>query len=245
MSDPIYCLENVPLDEALYGKNLISLGGFAAVDNMFSDCDLQGKKAIDLGFGLGGVAFYLAEKYKMNISGIDVHEWMVNYANKNIPSHLKKRLRFSCYDLEGNIPFESGTFDLVYSKGVLNHVADKLPLFRQINHMLKSDGKFVIADWIFLQADMDATKPLVRETAETYKKVLSDAQFADIAFRDDSHVFFHYVENFIKNLNTQKEFIDKNFGEDIYSLIENQHQELIKELKNKQRSAVRIMAIKM
>ena len=62
-TNQIYGLGNVPLFEAIYGENLISLGGLDAIDNMFSDVDLRKLKALDVGFGLGGVAFYLAKKY--------------------------------------------------------------------------------------------------------------------------------------------------------------------------------------
>ena len=67
--DP-YQPDSVPLFEAIYGKNLISLGGEASIDSMFSDLNIKGLKSLDLGFGLGGVAFYLAEKYQMNITCI-------------------------------------------------------------------------------------------------------------------------------------------------------------------------------
>lgn len=53
-----YHPDNITLFEAIYGKNLISLGGLAAIDNMFSDLDIRELKALDLGFGLGGVAFH-------------------------------------------------------------------------------------------------------------------------------------------------------------------------------------------
>jgi phosphoethanolamine N-methyltransferase len=55
-----YRADNIPLFEALYGKHLISLGGLSAIDSMFADLPLHNKKALDIGFGLGGVAFYLA-----------------------------------------------------------------------------------------------------------------------------------------------------------------------------------------
>ncbi len=68
--DP-YQPDSVPLFEAIYGKNLISLGGVAAIDNMFLDLNIRGLKALDLGFGLGGMAFYLAKNHQMRISGIE------------------------------------------------------------------------------------------------------------------------------------------------------------------------------
>src|SRR5580704_9497417 len=130
--DP-YQPNNIPLYEAIYGKNLISLGGLAAIDNMFSDLNIRGLKALDIGFGIGGVAFYLAEKYKMKVTGIEIHPWMVEYARTHTPVGLLNSLEFHTYNSNGSFPYDHETFDLVYSKGVLNHVADKVGLFKQAN----------------------------------------------------------------------------------------------------------------
>ena len=51
-----YTPSNIPLFEAMYGENLISLGGTAAIENMFSGITLTDLHALDLGFGLGGAA---------------------------------------------------------------------------------------------------------------------------------------------------------------------------------------------
>ena len=130
--DP-YQPQNIALFEALYGKHLISLGGIAAIDNMFSDISLNHIKALDLGFGMGGVAYYLAEKYNLDISGIEIYPWMAEYAQKNAPPEIAHHLDFKCYLDNGDMPFEPNTFDVVYSKGVLNHVKNKAPLFEKIH----------------------------------------------------------------------------------------------------------------
>jgi hypothetical protein len=56
--DNPYQLDNVPLFEAMYGENIISLGGVEAIDNLFFGLDINRLKALEIGFGLGGVAFY-------------------------------------------------------------------------------------------------------------------------------------------------------------------------------------------
>src|SRR6266540_3118625 len=94
----------------------------------------------------------------------------------------------------GNIPFNTALFDLAYSKGVLNHVRDKNNLFCEINRVLKPNGLFVIADWIYFEATSDDSSPLVNETQETYSKILQATGFRDIHFRDDSHIFLGYVK---------------------------------------------------
>ena len=38
---------------------------------------------LDAGCGEGKVAIYLAKKYKLNVTGIDLLDWAINNANKN------------------------------------------------------------------------------------------------------------------------------------------------------------------
>ena len=241
--DP-YQPNSISLFEALYGKNLISLGGLAAIDNMFTDLNLIGLKALDLGFGLGGVAFYLAEKYKMNIAGIEVHPWMVEYAIEHTPAGLSNSLGFNTYNSIGQLPYKPETFDLVYSKGVLNHVADKASLFHQINSVLKPYGLFVIADWIYPEAIIESSAPLVCETKESYEQILLDSGFSEISFRNDSKLFFHYAKELLIRMANNQTFIKQKYGEELFISIQKQHLELIEKIQQYQKSATRIVAKK-
>lgn len=242
-SDP-YCLENVPLFEAIYGKNLISLGGLPAIENMFSDLSINGLKALDLGFGLGGVAFYLAEHYKMNITGIEVHPWMVQYAHEHTPKECEGLLEFNTYNDIGELQYSTETFDLVYSKGVLNHISNKAPLLRQIYSVLKINGLFVIADWIYPHAVTDSSVPLVCETKETYHELLANNGFSEITFRDDSKIFLSYAEELLKKLTDNQDYLVRMYGREIVRTIQNQHEHMIEQLNQHQKYAVRIVAKK-
>lgn len=241
--DP-YQPDSVPLFEAIYGKNLISLGGLVAIDNMFSDLNIRGLKALDLGFGLGGVAFYLAEKYQMNITGIEIHPWMVQYAKDHAPINLSNLLEFNTYNSSGQLPYKPETFDLVYSKGVLNHVADKDSLFRQVHSVLKPAGLLVIADWIFPHATTDSSVPLVCETKKSYELVLTNTEFGEIDFRDDSKLFLGYANELLSNLTKNRETIEQRYGQELFSTIWKQHEELIDKISQYQKFATRIVAKK-
>ena len=240
-----YTIENVPLFEALYGKHLISLGGTAAIDNMFSDLSIKkGLKALDVGFGLGGVAYYLAQKYQINISGVELHPWMVQYAQANAPHNLSQRLKFDVYDEKRRIPFAAESFDVVYSKGVLNHVKDKETLFSQINSLLKQNGLFVIADWIYPEAKANNPDPMVYETQESYQQVLHNTGFKDIEFRNDSEIFLSYVKSLLENIKKQQNNIKQAFSKEIFSTLWNQHQDMMEDIKHQRKIATRILAKK-
>jgi ubiquinone/menaquinone biosynthesis C-methylase UbiE len=243
MTDNIYQPANVALFEAIYGKNLISLGGVAAIDNMFSDIDLNKiKKVVDIGFGLGGVAFYLAEKYLFEISGIEIHPWMAEYATSHAPTKIVHKLQFMVYNQAGEIPLPLTEFDLAYSKGVFNHVQNKEKLLGKIHQLLKPQGLLVIADWIYPEVSIADENGLIHETKSSYEAVLNKAGFQNIEFRNDSEQFSIYVKDLLHNITIRQKYIEDNFGTTIFSTIKNDHQKLLSELQKKQKFAIGITA---
>lgn len=243
--DSVYTPDNIPLYEALYGKNLISLGGYDAIENMFSDINLTpGLKLLDIGFGIGGVAYYLAKTKHTEVSGVEIHPWMAQYAQQHAPNNISSLLHFDVYDHSGQIPYNENSFDLAYSKGVLNHVKEKKVLFEKINQVLKDKGLFVIADWIYPSHDEDEPSYLVKESKESYENILVESGFEDIKFRDDSIIFHAYVDKFLANLASTRQFIEDKYGKDLFTIILNDHQKLIEEIQNKNKFAVRITARK-
>ncbi|MCR9192127.1 MAG: methyltransferase domain-containing protein [Gammaproteobacteria bacterium] len=237
-----YQPENVAVFEALYGKHLISLGGTAAIENMVADMSLQHIKALDIGFGIGGVAYYLAVTYQMAISGVEIYPWMVQYAKEHAPADVAQQLHFAIYEENGAIPFARDTFDLAYSKGVLNHVHDKLPLFKNIHACLKEQGVFVIADWIYPTKPPHHTGPLVCETETSYRAALTDAGFSKITFRNDCAAFMIYVRDFLKNLKTRRVVLTSLVGEEMYAAFQQEHEQLLRQLQQEEKIAVRITA---
>ena len=242
--DSFYTLQNAPLDEAIFGKNLISLGGTDAIDNMFSDINISDLKLLDVGFGLGGVAFYLAATRHVPVFGVEINDWMVEYARTHAPKNIAALLKFSVYDKLNNLPYENDFFDLVYSKGVFNHIKIKDHLFSEISRVLRSGGQLVIADWIHLDYEINDDSPLVKETRETYENILTISGFYNIMFRDDSHLFVTYVNILLNNLSEKKSFIEESFGKEIFDIILNDYQQLIKDIQHKNKFAVRITAQK-
>ncbi|QBR83481.1 methyltransferase domain-containing protein [Legionella israelensis] len=236
-----YQPEYVSLFEALYGQHLMSLGGINAIENMFSDIHLACLTALDVGFGIGGVAFYLAKKYKMQVFGVEMYSWMAQYAEEHAPKELADQLHFKRYGEEEKIPFSAKKFDLVYSKGVLNHVSNKIPLFQQIHSCLKDKGHLVIADWIYPKAYHCMKGPLVKETEDSYRFVLNASGFDSIEFRDDSEQFEIYVLSFLDNLDLQRVFISEHFGEKVFLSIRSDHLKLLENIRHKDKIAVRIL----
>jgi ubiquinone/menaquinone biosynthesis C-methylase UbiE len=141
-----YSLDYCHFLEAVYGEGMMSEGGAAAIELMFESVSIKNKTVLDIGSGLGGVAIYLAKKFDLSVVGIDINSTMIAEAKQRIPKNLSDKISFHVYNDIAKLPFPDRHFDVVYSKGVLTHVQDKLPLFREVARIIKPNGKFIIID---------------------------------------------------------------------------------------------------
>lgn len=145
-----YPKEYCDILEIAYGKGFLSEGGTEAVDSLVSGFELEDQKILEIGSGLGGAAFHIAEKYNTSVTGIEINQAMVDEANCRIPLSLKNKTKFVYYNDINHLPFANESFDFAYSKGVFLHVSleEKLTLFREIYRVLKPESFFLINDWL-------------------------------------------------------------------------------------------------
>lgn len=210
---PKYCLQ---LEEA-YGKGLMSEGGVEGIEHMFDQIQLKDKTALDIGSGLGGVAFYLSEKYGTQITGLEVNSWMLAEAEKRTPNSLKSKVHFLLSTGNTNWPLPKDKYDLVYSKGVLTHVDEngKNGMFKECHRLLKNEGLFVVTDW--LSSDNKTWGKNIKKLIGLGNLVLypeSEAGYLDlfkkngfkiVSVRDDSPAYLKYNQEIIDRLEGQKQ----------------------------------------
>ena len=111
-------------------------------------CDpTEGQVCVDLGCGRGTDALRLAEKVGPTgrVFGIDVTDAMLDKARKTAKKLGVANATFFRADLE-TIPLPDASVDWVTSNCVLNHVADKARVWREIGRILKPGAQFVISD---------------------------------------------------------------------------------------------------
>jgi cyclopropane fatty-acyl-phospholipid synthase-like methyltransferase len=206
--------------ELAYGPGMMSEGGAKGIEHMFADIDIANKNLLDIGFGLGGAAMYLAEKYNANVQGVELNPWMVAEANRRVPSNLKNKVKF--YQYEDKLSFADAEFDIIYSKGVLCHLEYKPPLFAEINRTLKTSGQLIINDWLSpiknkwsgrMQEICDLEDlTLFAETEAGYHAILLNAGFENIKFRNENAIYAAYnrqIANCLEQENNGKKFATK------------------------------------
>ena len=205
-----YCL----LLEAAYGNGMMSEGGEEAINHLFARDDLHGKSLLDIGFGLAGVAFYLAKNFKAHVTGLEISPWMVEEAQRRTPEQLKQYLSFQTYDPFNPLNFADNSFDVVYSKGVLAHLSDKRNLFKEVHRVLKPQGVLIINDWLsptqgqwggrLLQMCEMEGLTIFAESPEGYHQLLEDAGFKEINISDENSNYCRYNLDIVKRLNANK-----------------------------------------
>ena len=101
----------------------------------------RGLKVLEVGCGLGTDGAQFAEA-GADYTGVDLTEAAVELARK----------RFELFDLPGqfqtadaeNLPFPDGSFDLVYSHGVLHHTPETGKAIQEIHRVLRPGGRAVV-----------------------------------------------------------------------------------------------------
>jgi len=184
--------DNVGIDD-LAAVDEFHIGGRQASDEFLGQLPLAaGDTVLDVGCGLGGPARFAAQRFGVQVTGIDLTAdyvetgtalcgW-VGLADKVT---LKQA---SALDL----PFEASTFDAAYMIHVGMNIFDKVRLFDEVARVLKPGGHFGVYDVMQVGpgdlefpvpwADTAATS--ASDSPETYRAALAEAGFTVTAERN-------------------------------------------------------------
>lgn len=104
--------------------------------------DFRGKRVLEIGLGQGADGEQIARRGGF-YSGVDLTDESVKrvkmrFALRGLSYETIERA--SALDL----PFEAGTFDIVFSHGVLHHIPDITLAAREIGRVLKPDGELIV-----------------------------------------------------------------------------------------------------
>ena len=98
---------------------------------------------IEVGCGSGAVSIYIAQKHSLNVTGTDIDGVQLQLARQK--SAGITNIEFIEADAT-DLPFESTSFDIVLSFGVMHHISNWLVALKEINRILKPGGYFLYWD---------------------------------------------------------------------------------------------------
>lgn len=106
-----------------------------------------GEKVLDLGCGRGEETLQAATLVGGDgfAWGLDITPKMIERAQESADQVSSKNVAFLLSSME-EIPIGDESLDAVLSNCAINHVEDKVAVYREIHRLLKSGGRFVVSD---------------------------------------------------------------------------------------------------
>lgn len=146
MSDEEYDDELVALLELVWGDGFLAPGGRESVLRCVDGVDLDGRKVLDIGCGLGGADLVLAKESGAIMTGVDVEPGLIERARRNA-SAAGVAIDYRTVE-PGPLDFEDESFDHVFTHAAIIHVPDKAAMFSEIHRVLRPGGWLLAYDWL-------------------------------------------------------------------------------------------------
>ncbi|GJM93470.1 hypothetical protein PR202_ga10028 [Eleusine coracana subsp. coracana] len=213
--------------ERIFGDGYVSTGGVETTKEFVDKLDLKpGQKVLDVGCGIGGGDFYMAEKYDTHVVGIDLSINMIMFALERAVRH-KCSVEFEVADCTTKA-YPDNTFDVIYSRDTILHIQDKSSLFKSFFKWLKPGGKVLISDYC-----RSPGKPSEEFAAyikqrgydlhdvEAYGQMLENAGFHDVIAEDRSDQFLSILQKELVNFEKNKDSFLSDFSQEDYDDIVN------------------------
>jgi len=125
----------------------------------------RGAHVLDIGCGIGGSAFWLADQYECRVTGLTISPIQARMATKKAKSKgLANRVEFLVTDANTWQP-QPESVDVVWIMESSEHFKDKKNFFARCAHALKPDGVLAVCAWLRGEQS-EKEQPLVAAIAE-------------------------------------------------------------------------------
>lgn len=188
----------VDMLELIWGRGFMMPDGPRNVRRIVAGLELRERAVLDIGSGIGGPALIMAGEMGARVVGIDLEGPLVSRARASAAeAGLDHRIEFRQVEA-GPLPFEDGSFAVVYSSGACTQVDDKAGMFSEVFRVLEPGGVFTCYDW--MRGDEPYSEDMrywfkmegltyAMETLEAHGRILRDAGFVDVELEDDGQAY--------------------------------------------------------
>ncbi|PAA71323.1 hypothetical protein BOX15_Mlig015119g9 [Macrostomum lignano] len=218
--------------EKIFGHTYVSTGGEDTTNDLCSALSLRPDSSVlDIGCGIGGSAFYLARKYGCRVEAIDLSKNMLDIGMERLKEQVEKeglredQVRLVLADCT-TVDYPEASFDLVYSRDTILHIADKATLYQRCLRWLKPGGQLLVTDYCCGEKPWpDDYAAYVKQrgyhllTVPEYGAVLSSVGFTDVEAIDFTDRFRRaLVDEQSRVVGLREQFL-KDVGEQMYQYI--------------------------
>lgn len=181
--------------ELIWGEGFMAPGGEGNVARLARGLDLRDRRILDIGCGLGGPAFVLAQEYGARVVGIDLEPHLVEIARRRSSERgLSERTEFRVVEA-GALDFPDGSFDVVLSSGAFTQIEDKHGMLRESLRVLRPAGHLTCYDWMKSPGEYSSDMrywfemeglTYAMETPERHREIFREVGFVDVTVDDRS-----------------------------------------------------------
>ncbi|MEO5952954.1 MAG: methyltransferase domain-containing protein [Chloroflexia bacterium] len=121
---------------------------------------------LDVACGSGGPALFMARTTGCHVTGIDINENGINTANQTAQSHnLTSQAHFQQTDASQPLPFPDASFDAITCIDAINHIYNRLDLYREWCRVLRPGGRILFTDAVIVTGMLTRDEILSRSTS--------------------------------------------------------------------------------
>ncbi|PFX23067.1 phosphoethanolamine N-methyltransferase 1-like [Stylophora pistillata] len=214
--------------EKIFGRGFVSTGGLETTEEIVAMLTLKpGQKVLDVGCGIGGSGFYMVKNFKVEVLGVDLSRNMIDIGKQRAKEFKDDKVEFAVADIT-TADYAPESFDVIYSRDTILHIADKEALFKNFLKWLKPGGELLISDYCRGANELsEQMKAYVAKrhynllTPADYGKLLEKVGFVDVKAIDNTERFVEVLRSERKRFETDKEIFLKDFKkEDFEYLVE-------------------------
>lgn len=225
----LYTEKAILIFERIFGHTWVSTGGEKTTKEFLYKLNLEpGKKVLDVGCGTGGGTFCMARYYGTNVHAVDLSANMIDIAKDRLANEnedMQRKITFDVVDVT-KVEYENESYDVIYSRDTILHIADKEALYRKLYSWLKPGGILFVTDYCtndqphsqqFLNYSEGRGYDL--RSVKGYGKLIEQAGFKEVQASDITDTFVETINDELKFMaSTRKAFI-KDYSEKDYTEI--------------------------
>ncbi|KDO18852.1 hypothetical protein SPRG_15851 [Saprolegnia parasitica CBS 223.65] len=223
--------------EKIFGAGYISTGGQDTTTEFVAKLGLvRGERVLDVGCGIGGGDFYMAKTFGVSVVGIDLSTNMVHRALETSLTDPSVDCEFEICDATTK-EYAPASFDVIYSRDTILHIADKTSLFAKFYTWLKPGGRLLISDYCCGEAETQtarfkayvASRGYHLLTPAAYGQVIASVGFSDVEAEDRTEHFVQVLQTELARTRLNKDaFIAETSAHDYEDIVDGWEAKLVR-----------------